>query len=472
MPEVIVPHKFRCRQYQDEAWSAMQRGVKRLVCCWHRGCGKDLLFLNALIIQMIEKPGVYIHCFPNYSQGKRAIWDSLHQTDDGESIGYLDHFPQSLIASKNSSDMLIKLKNGSVYCVMGLDGKNAQRARGMNPRFVILSEYAFMEPEAWFTLEPRISQNSGTAVFLSTPNGQNHFYQLYNYAKENPDKYFSSFLTLSNTKCLPESHIEDLRREGVPEDFIQQEYFCSFTRGAEGSYYGKYIQKARDEGRICDLRINPALPCYTSWDIGKGDSTAIWIFQPLENGQYNFIHYYENHGTDLAHYCKYLDEWKAGKDIMWGRHYFPHDMKQEEFMTADITRLEKARSLGYSGEVLPRGKLEDGINSVRSMLPFCNFDRNACARGIKCLDFYRKKYNEMLKVYYDDPCHDQWSHGADSFRYACVGLQTFGTTLNQMTPQKVQDLRNQAGFGSRTIHMPNPQHRNIQNPNISRPFGR
>mgnify|MGYP003351653460 CR=1 FL=1 len=43
--------------------------------------------------------------------------------------------------------------------------------------------------------------------------------------------------------------------EGVPEDFILQEYMCSFTRGAEGSYYGKLIQKARDENRICDLPI-------------------------------------------------------------------------------------------------------------------------------------------------------------------------------------------------------------------------
>lgn len=446
MPEVLIPNKFQCRPYQDAAWDAIDRGCKRLVCCWHRGCGKDLLFLNALIYKMITEPGVYLHCFPNYSQGKRAIWDSIHSTDTGDSIAYLDHFPEVLIASKNSSEMMLKLKTGSIYCVMGLDGKNAQRARGMNPRFVILSEYAFMDPESWYTLEPRITQNNGTAVFLSTPNGQNHFYSLYNYAKSNPKDYFSSFLTIEDTKTVSPDHIENLRREGIPEDFIQQEYYCSFTRGAEGSYYGKYIQKARDEDRITSLSINSSLPCYTAWDIGIGDSTAIWIFQALENGKYNFVHYYQNHGENLEHYCRYLDNFKAKHDIIWGRHIVPHDMKNDEFI-AGISRVEAAQKLGYTVEVLPRIPIDEGINAVRSLLPFCSFDKINCAHGIKCLDFYRKKYNDMLKVYYDEPCHDQWSHGSDAFRYACTGIKMFGTSINSMTPDKLKTLKSQAGYG-------------------------
>ncbi len=458
--QVTVPHKFKCRPYQDGAWKAIKNGVKRLVCCWHRGCGKDLMFLNALIEQMTINPGVYLHCFPNYSQGKRAIWNSVHNTDDGESMAYLDHFPEALIDSKNSSEMMIKLKTGSIYSVMGVDGKNAQRARGMNPRFVILSEYAFMDPESWYTIEPRITQNNGTAVFLSTPNGQNHFYSLYNYAKTNSQDYFSSFLTIDDTGTVKPDHIENLRREGVPEDFIQQEYFCSFTRGAEGSYYGKQIQKARDEDRLTNLSINHSMPCYTAWDIGKGDSTAIWIFQPLDNGKYNFVHYYENHGESLEFYCRYLDNWRQKNDVIWARHFFPHDMAQEEWMSP-ISRIEAARRLGFSGDILERSSIDEGINIARSLLPFCCFDITNCKRGIQCLDFYRKKYNEMLKVYYDEPCHDQWSHGADAFRYACIGIKKFGTTVNSMTPSKLQELKSRAGYGPK---------QQMQRPPMNQPF--
>lgn len=53
----------------------------------------------------------------------------------------------------------------------------------------------------------------------------------------------------------------------------------------------------------------------------------------------------------------------------------------------------------------------------------------------------------MLKVYYDEPCHDQWSHGADAMRYACQGIKTFGTAMNSMTPERLQQLKNNAGLG-------------------------
>lgn len=373
----------------------------------------------------MEKPGVYLHCFPNYNQAKRAIWKSVHETHEGEPMSYLDHIPPELIKHKNSSEMTIQFVNGSIYCIMGLDGKNAMRARGMNPSFVILSEYAFMDPESWHTLEPRVKQNNGTAIFISTPNGQNHFYELYNWAKNDKKNYYSSLVTVEDAKTLGPEDIEQLRREGVPEDFIQQEYYCSFTRGAEGSYYGKLIQKARDEHRFLSLPIIPDLPCHTSWDIGIGDSTVIWTFQALRNGCYNFIDYYENQGEGLEHYLKYLKRFKEKHDIEWGKHLVPHDMKNREF-TSGVDRLETAREFGYDMTVVPKKRIDEGIQAVRSLLPLCYFDKEKCASGIKCLDFYRKKYNDVLKVYYDEPCHDKHSHGCDAFRMFAVGAKSHG----------------------------------------------
>lgn len=373
----------------------------------------------------MDKPGVYLHCFPNYSQGKRAIWKSVHDDDQGGSMAYLDHIPEELIKTKNSSEMMIELINGSIYCVMGVDGKNAQRARGMNPCFVIMSEFAFMDPESWYTIEPRISQNKGTVIFISTPNGQNHFYNLFNVAKGNPNKYFSSILTINDTKTISLDHIDQLRAQGVPEDFIQQEYFCSFTRGAEGSYYGKLIQAARNDNRIIDLPIIPDLPCHTCWDIGMSDYTSIWIFQVLRNGTYHFVHFYENSGTGLEHYVNFLNTWKQKHRIEWGKHFVPHDMQEREF-TSGVSRIQAARDFGYPVTIVPKKSINEGIQAVRSTLPLCFFHAKECAEGIKCLDFYRKKWNESLKVYYDEPLHDKYSHGADSFRYGCIGIRGIG----------------------------------------------
>lgn len=423
--ELTLPHKFEPRSYQLAAMHALDAGIKRVCLTWARGLGKDLMAMNYLIKKAMEVPGVYLHCFPNYNQAKRAIWKSVHTTHEGESIAYMDHIPKELIKHKNSSEMMVQLINGSIYCVMGLDGKNAMRARGMNPSFVILSEYAFMDPESWRTLEPRVKQNNGTAIFISTPNGQNHFYELFNYAKSDKENWYSSLVTVQDAGTLDDEDIEQLRKEGVPEDFIQQEYFCSFRRGAEGSYYGKLIQKTRDSNRLTNVPIIPDLPVHTSWDIGIGDSTAIWIFQVDHGGTYRFVNYYENHGEGLEHYVKYLNRYKEANDIEWGTHFVPHDMQNKEF-TSGVDRLSTAREFGYHMTVVPKKPIEEGIQSVRSILPNCFFDDENCKQGIKCLDFYRKKWNDILKCYYDVPLHDKWSHGADAFRYASIGIKSIG----------------------------------------------
>lgn len=437
---LVLPHKFQPRSYQLAALKSLDQGIKRAVLVWARGLGKDLMSMNYLIKRAMQQPGVYLHCFPNYSQAKRAIWKSVHNTHDGEAISYLDHIPPEIIKRKNSSEMMIEFANGSIYCVMGVDGKNAMRARGMNPSFVILSEYAFMDPESWRTLEPRVKQNNGTAIFISTPNGQNHFYELYNYAKQDTKNYYHSLVTVENANTLTHEDIEQLRKEGVPEDFIQQEYYCSFKRGAEGSYYGKLIQKARDDQRICDLPIIPDLPIHTSWDIGIGDKTAIWIFQRLRNGNYNFINYYENDGEGLEHYVKYLNRFKEMHAIEWGLHFVPHDMRNKEW-TSGVDRLSTAKDFGYHMTVVPKKSIEEGIQAARSLLPLCYFDQERCALGIKCLDFYRKKYNESLKVYYDEPCHDRWSHGADAFRYFSIGAKGIGFDDSSSLESEAEALR-------------------------------
>lgn len=438
---LTIPHQFKCRPYQIPAWKALDEGKKRVVCCWHRGAGKDLFALNYLIWKALQEPGVYLHCFPKYNQAKRAIWKGVHDTDMGDPISYMDHFPPELVKTKNGSEMSLELINGSVYHLMGMDGKNASVARGMNPKFVIMSEYSFMDRAAWDVIEPRVSQNNGQAVFVSTPNGQNHFYDLYNYASSgHSNDYFASLLTIDDTSVLDEKFIENKRNEQIPEDFIQQEYYCSFKRGAEGSYYGKLIQSARDDDRICSIKLHPDLPIHSAWDIGIGDASSLWLFQILLNGKINLLNYYENNNEGLEHYLRYMDNWKSKMGAIYGTHYVPHDMQNREF-TSGVDRLTTARQMGYNMQVVPRKAIEEGIQAVRSLLPHCSFDASECKRGIQCLDFYRKKWNESAKIYYDEPLHDQYSHGADAFRMLAVGIKAFPPTGGGLNADKIKEMR-------------------------------
>jgi hypothetical protein len=135
----------------------------------------------------------------------------------------------------------------------------------------------------------------------------------------------------------------------------------------------------------------------------------------------------------------YLEKFKEKNKIIWGTHYVPHDMRNTEF-SSGIDRLTKARDLGYVMTVVPKKGIEEGIQEVRSKLPHCNFDKDKCKRGIECLDFYRKKFNENLKVYSDEPLHDQYSHGADAFRYGITGIKLLGD-VGKLSPDTIKEMR-------------------------------
>src|SRR6266404_6080601 len=48
--------------------------------------------------------------------------------------------------------------------------------------------------------------------------------------------------------------LKKIRDEGTSEDMIQQEWYCSFTLGIQGSYFAKYIEEAKEDGRICNVK--------------------------------------------------------------------------------------------------------------------------------------------------------------------------------------------------------------------------
>lgn len=397
----------------------MFSGKKRAFLLYHRRAGKDIACWNFLIHQAIhDKVGIYYYVLPTYTQGKKVIWDGINE--NGERL--LEYIPKVLLQSLNTTEMKIRLINGSLIQVIGAE--NYDSIRGTNPYGVVFSEFAMQEPRIWTEIvSPILLKNGGWAVFNTTPMGKNHAHELWSMAIQNPS-WYTQKLTIEDTHLIAPEMLDKEREEGKPEEIIQQEYYCSFTRGVDGSYYGKLMQKVREEERIMDLPLIPDLPCHTSWDIGVGDSTSIWIFQELRNGKYNFINYYENHGEGLEHYVNYLNEWKTKNKALWGKHFVPHDMQNREF-TSGVDRMAVAKDFGYVMTIIPRKPVAEGIQAARSIIPLSNFSMHNCKRGIDCLDNYHKKYNDILKYYYDEPLHDQWSHGADAFRMAAIGIKMF-----------------------------------------------
>lgn len=440
---VSLPHGFAPRSYQQEVWTAYNRGYRRFICVWHRKAGKDLTWLNFAITQMVKVRGMYWHVFPTYEQAKKTIWYGINpgsefETDaDGEEIldregrpiggqegaSMLSHFPDDLVARRNNSDLIVELKNGSMYQLIGSDKLEA--VVGPNPVGIIYSEYSLQFPEAWIQVgQPILEQNRGWAAFIFTPRGRNHAFKLWENAQKNSEWWWASLKTVEETRrdaagerggyVVGPEQIERLRAEGVDEDYIQQEYYCSFYGAHTGSYYGKMIAQLQKDNQVRQVPHEPTLPVYTVWDLGVADATAIWFAQNVGR-EVHLIDYYEASGEGLPHFAKEV----RSRPYVYSTHWAPHDIEVRELGTG-VSRKEMALPLGINFRVVPNLPIQDGIDAARALLSRCFFDRTKCDLGLRALQNYSKEWNPKAGEYKSYPKHDKWSHGADAFRYLAI----------------------------------------------------
>ena len=208
-----------------------------------------------------------------------------------------------------------------------------------------------------------------------------------------------------------------------------QEWYLSIDAAIKGAYYTAELTQARQDGRITRVPYDPALPVDTDWDLGVGDSTAIWFSQSLRSGEVRVIDYYEASGEGLPHYARVLKD----RGYVYGQHWAPHDIAVREFSSGK-SRLDIAASLGIPFQIVPQLPLDDGVNAVRLLLPRCWFDVQKCEAGLEGLTHYRKTYNERLQEFMGTPVHDWSSHGADAFR---------GLAVRQKPPLRKSERRRQ-----------------------------
>jgi hypothetical protein len=204
----------------------MDNGILRAFIIHHRRAGKDKTCFNYLVKRALGRVGTYFYFLPEYTQARKVIWDNI----DIDGFRMLDHIPKEIIAKTNESTLKVTLVNGSIIQLIGADTFDKSGV-GTNPIGVVFSEYPITRADIWSFIRPILLVNKGWAIFNGTPRGQNHAYELYEMARNNPE-WFTEVLTITDTGVLTEEDIERERQEGMPEDMIQQEYYCKFIANA------------------------------------------------------------------------------------------------------------------------------------------------------------------------------------------------------------------------------------------------
>lgn len=281
----------------DKQMEVFEHPARFKVCAAGRRGGKSYLLAVLLIIHGLKDENEYgdslkgkdvFYIAPTFNQGKDIMWNLL--IDLGGGIG------NGIIEGVRQNEGVIRLVNGRYIKIKGSDRPDTMRGVGIS--FVGIDEYADMKPEVWdLIIRPALSDVRGKALFIGTPKGKNHFYDLWLFAAEmesqgHPEWGAFQFCSLDNPK-LKATEIEAARNSMSAAAF-RQEYEASFSATGGGSLkeeHLKYADEPDERGDIyiaCDLAGYGTDQGMVKSAVKKMDEHAIAVVEVSPNGW--FVH--------------------------------------------------------------------------------------------------------------------------------------------------------------------------------------
>ncbi len=254
--------------------------------------------------------------------------------------------------------------------------------------------------EIWLTLNPDMETDETYKRFIATPSDDTWVCEI-NW-RDNP--WFPEVLNqerLKSKRADPDGYANIW--EGKPK------------RTVAGAIYAKEVDRIYADERVCRVPYNPKLPVHTVWDLGWADNMAIAFIQrtPLD---FRVINYIQGNQRTLEDYIEEIEE----LPYRWGIDYLPHDAAHGDFKTG-MTAAQILEDMGREVEVLDRFGLEAGIRLARGIFSQAYIDEKKCAALLECLKRYKRQI-DMRTMEPGAPLHDEYSHGADVWRYIGMAL--------------------------------------------------
>jgi hypothetical protein len=406
---------------------------------WHRRAGKDEICLHHAACSVMQRPGNYWHCLPEFLQGRKAIWTAINAHTGKRRID--EAFPVAIRETVNDNEMFIRFVNGSTWQIIGSDRYDATVGSGVAG--ITYSEWALAVSSAWAYHRPMVEENNGWVIFITTPRGRNHAFNMYNHARQSP-AWFCELLTATDTGALSPTQLDEsleeycaLYGEDVGTAQFNQEYNCDWSAAILGAFYALEMARIRHEDRIRDITALPDQPVHRAWDLGMSDDTSIWWYQVV-GAQLFILDHYATSGIGLEEWRDIIEAKHAEHGWRHGIDFVPHDAKVKEMGTGR-TRVEVMLELGLKPQLVPKASLEDGRNAVRRTLPLCVFHPRTEEKGIGALEQYRREWDDEKKAFRSNAVHDWTSHPADAFMY--LSLSWKPTTVRRPREQRPSGWR-------------------------------
>lgn len=246
-----------------------------------------------------------------------------------------------------------------------------------------------------------------------------------------------------NLEGLPKGYYTD-QQAGKDTEWIDEYLRGKYPASDKGSIYGGLVAAMEARGALRPFE-HPTSSLFTAWDLGRADSTAIWVFMLRPGGGVDVVDHYENHGQRLSHYTATLDEWTRTKGYTYAKHWLPHDARAKTLAAPDSVVAQLAAHYGVAAVgIAPEAHVDDGIAAVRALLerdirihPRCDVASvPGLPSGLECLRSYKYEWNETLQTFSRTPRHDWASHSADAFRYLALSAQAARAMLPPEEPPR------------------------------------
>lgn len=426
----VVTSKYVPREH---ALAFHARAQRFSVMVMHRRAGKTIACVNDLIDKAIQCHLPYPqfgYLAPYYSQAKSIAWV------------YLKHYAEPLIDKVMESELSVILKNGAKIRLYGAD--NPDSLRGMYFDGVVLDEYGDMSPRIFGeVIAPTLTDRRGWAVFIGTPKGKNHFFDLWEDAKESKG-WFTQMLKASESGIIDKEELEMLKNmPGSDENTYRQEFECDFTAALRGSYYGDQLN-ALETSNTGSYPYDPDRAVHVSFDIGYSDDTSCWFFQS-DGRNFAIVDFFTVSGFSVDDLLSNL----RSRPYVYGTFYLPHDARNKSFQTGKSVR-ELMQAAGCQTQLVAQLSIQDGIQAVRKTLPNCYFntDNKDVRVGLSALKSYQREWDDKKQIFREQPKHDWSSNPADSFRYLALAMNPLATQKasrvisQQQKPNNVINLEN------------------------------
>jgi phage terminase large subunit len=398
-----------------------------------RGSGKSWGFAMALLI-LGAQTRCRILCTREI---QKSIKDSVKKLLDDkiEEMG-LSHFYDSLeteIRGRNGTEIIFAgLAQHTVESVKSYEGVDIcwiEEAQTISKKSLDILIPTIRKPdsEIWLSFNPMLDTDEVWKRFVENTPPNTKVVQM-NYA-DNP--WFPEVLEQERLHC----------KDTSPEDYDNiWEGRC--RSAVAGAIYSNEVATAIADGRVTVVPYNPRNKVHAIWDMGWNDSMSIILVQKAGPSALAIVGYIEDSFKTLDHYAALLN----GMPYNWGYDYLPHDGFSGDYKTGQ-TAAAILQKMKRRVKQTPNMPVESGIKMARMAFGRMWFDKVKAARLIECLKRYRRSISQATNEP-GAPVHDEYSHGADAFRYlGVVAEQLSNDEVGQVRPPVQQYQPNVSGIG-------------------------